>query len=511
MVRERLIRNVLAVGAIACAILLGVTPAPPALADHHEKGEQAPKETRAAKPDAKTTPGQWHTVKSEPLKVQTTLSGVVEAEKSWPIKIATKQWSTLKVIEAVPQGKRVEKGQALIRFDHELINEAIHDAELAFQSTQLSLQRTTIELKSLETTTPMDLTAAEMKHRRAEEDMERYLKVDRPYNLKSNDQSLENSEYSLMSVKEELNQLRKMYEEDDLTEETEEIILKRQLHSVKRAELSYEYAKNRHENTLNTSYPRQLEDRKLGMKRSSLELERARHSIPVTLQLKQVDHGRQVVAVEKAKRKLEQLRRDKEILTVRAPADGIVYYGSFVDGKWSGAAQTQALLRPDGVVKPNTVVLTVVQPRPACLRANVSEADLAKVAKGMDAVAVPTAFPNDAYPASVRSVAPLPLNPGQYPVIAELDLPNNSRVLPGMNAKLTVTAQDLPGAITVPVGAVHRDTPDKPYVNVLGANNKVVKRNVQLGAQVGAKVHVRRGLKAGDKVRLPAPKTPAKK
>jgi multidrug efflux pump subunit AcrA (membrane-fusion protein) len=507
MARERLIQNVLAVGAIACALTLTSAPA---FADHHEKGEAAQKNAKPATKEKKAPAGQWHTVKAEPLKVRTTLSGVVEPEKSWPIKIATKQWAILKVTEAVPQGKRVEKGQVLIRFDLEKIDEALHEAELAFQSAQQSMRRASIELKALETTTPMDLAAAEDKYRRAAEDMERYLKVDRPYNLKYNDQNLENSEYSLMSSQEELNQLRKMYEEDDLTEETEEIILKRQLHSVKRAELSMEYARNRHDTSLNSTYPRQLEDRKLGMERSKLELERSRHSLPITLNLKQLDAQKQAISVEKAERKLTQLRQDKKLLTVRAPADGVVYYGAFIDGKWSGAAQTQALLKPDGVIKPNTTVLTLVQPRPVRLRTQVGEADLAKVAKGMSAVAVPTAFPNDAYKARVQSVAPLPLNPGQFPVIAELDLPQNSRVLPGMNAKLTVTAQDLPAAITVPSGAINRDNPGRPYVKVLGPNNKVVRRHVQLGATVGPNTHVTRGLKAGDKVQL-SDKTPAKK
>lgn len=529
MQRERLIQNAAVVIAIACAFLFTSTPV--ALADSHGKGDAEPENSAehkkadaakqpakiTAKLAAKTPPGQWHTVKAQPLKVQTATNAIIEALESAPVKIKTKQWTALKVVEAVAQGKRVEKGQVLIRLDTEKIDDAIKDAALALHSAELSFDRATVELESLEVTTPLDLAAAEEKYRRTDEDMDRYLKTDRPYNFKSNDQYLENAMYSLLSTQEELNQLRKMYEEDDLTEETEEIILKRQIHSVKRAELSYESSKNRHEQILNSTYPRQLEDRKLSMQRSELDLKRSRHSLPVALQLKKIDHRKQAIALEKSKRKLEELKSDKKLLTVRSPADGIVYYGAYNDGKWAGAAQTQTALQPDGQLKANTTILTIVQPRPVRLRATIKEADLYKVTKNMPAVAIPTASPVNSYAARIESVATLPTTPGQYTVYAEIDLPQKAeRILPGMTAKLTITAQDLPSAITVPTSAVHRERPGQPYVKLLTGNNKITNRLVQLGVTAGANTHIRAGLKAGDKIQLAtkaptAQKAPVKK
>ena len=68
--------------------------------------------------------------------------------------------------------------------------------------------------------------------------------------------SLKTSEQYLAYAAEELNQLKKMYEADDLTEETEEIILQRAQYQYERAKFSHEAAKIRNEETLQVQLPR---------------------------------------------------------------------------------------------------------------------------------------------------------------------------------------------------------------------------------------------------------------
>ena len=55
--------------------------------------------------------------------------------------------------------------------------------------------------------------------------------------------SLKSSEQYLAYAAEELNQLKKMYEADDLTEETEEIILQRAQYQYERAKFSMKQLK----------------------------------------------------------------------------------------------------------------------------------------------------------------------------------------------------------------------------------------------------------------------------
>ena len=62
--------------------------------------------------------------------------------------------------------------------------------------------------------------------------------------------------FNLDYEKDELDQLEKMYKADDLTEETEEIVLKRQRNAVEFAEFSLENAKINSDEMLNIRMPR---------------------------------------------------------------------------------------------------------------------------------------------------------------------------------------------------------------------------------------------------------------
>ena len=72
------------------------------------------------------------------------------------------------------------------------------------------------------------------------QDFERFNQIDLPYEKKAAAMTLKSYRDSLAYATEELNQLKKMYEADDLTEETEEIILQRTKNQVDRAKFLLE-------------------------------------------------------------------------------------------------------------------------------------------------------------------------------------------------------------------------------------------------------------------------------
>ena len=205
-------------------------------------GQEEPKAEPEKSPPAKPA---THTVKQEPLKIEVSLKGVFEAQSTTEMVLRPEAWTTLKVLEAVEHGARVKRGDVLVKLDLKAIDEAIADQRTKQRLGEVALKQAEEGLRVLEATTPLDLTAAERAGRIAEEDLARHLEVDRPMNEKSARTMLESAEHSLEYAREELRQLEKMYNADDLTEETEEIILKRQRYAVKRAEFSLELAKIR--------------------------------------------------------------------------------------------------------------------------------------------------------------------------------------------------------------------------------------------------------------------------
>ena len=78
--------------------------------------------------------------------------------------------------------------------------------------------------------------------------------------------SLRSSQQQLENQKEELKQLEKMYRSKDLTEETEEIILKRQRFAVEQSEHFLRLTKNRRDQVINVDLPRREREMKDGLR-----------------------------------------------------------------------------------------------------------------------------------------------------------------------------------------------------------------------------------------------------
>ena len=190
------------------------------------------------------------------MKVEVSLSGTLEAGSASDIVLRPQTWRAFEVVRAVEPGTTVKKGDVLVEFDAESIDEAIKDLALGQRLGELALKLAEENLRVAEASTPLDQETAQRAKRIANEDLERFTRTLRPLSEKSAKFMLRMAEDSLRYEKEELAQLEKMYKADDLTEETEEIVLKRQRDSVRRAEFQHEMAKTLSEQVLRVTIPR---------------------------------------------------------------------------------------------------------------------------------------------------------------------------------------------------------------------------------------------------------------
>ncbi len=84
-------------------------------------------------------------------------------------------------------------------------------------------------------------------------------------------------------------------------------------------------------------------------------------------------------------------------------------------------------------------------------------------------------------------------------MLTEVDLPNNDlHLAPGMYASTTFPLQNHDHALSVPIDAIVEG--DNPYVLVLDANNRVMKRSVVLGIQGPNRYEILHGVREGDRV-----------
>jgi multidrug efflux pump subunit AcrA (membrane-fusion protein) len=355
----------------------------------------------------------------------------------------------------------------------------------------------------------MDIAAVQRAERIANEESQKFFAVDRPLQLKAIDFMLKMSKEALEYQEEELRQLEKMYKADDLTEATEEIILRRARNAVERVKFMYERAKVEHEYALKHDVPRADEKVKDSTQRILLLAERDKLTLPVALQKQRLDMEKAKLLRARADERLGKLLADREMMTVRAPIDGVVYYGKCVRGRWGSGTASGEELRRGGSIMPNAVFMTVVQPRPMFVRTAVAEKELCNVRAGMKGTAVPKGYPDVKLTAILERVAAVPSGLGGYDARATAALDRAADALmPGMTCEVKLVAYEKKDALSVPPAAVATDETDeqKHHVFVLDKDGKPGKREVTVGKRTDKQVEILKGLREGEEILAEAPK-----
>lgn len=489
LLRARLLRARLLCACLLCACLAA-----------------AASSARAADPPAPAV----HRVKLVPFRVEARLEGTFESPVMAEVRLETKRGGQFTVEKAVPHGTRVGKGDPVVTVETEKFDDDIADQELAGRLADIAHDLLEKELKLVEKATPLWLEMARTSRRRLTEDLARYEEKEKALAKDLNDVSLEFAEFSRENAEEELEQLEKMYKQDDLTEETEEIVLKRARFQARIARFSALLSRDRHDRMATLDLPRRLDMLRRSSEFSALELEQAEAELPQALARMRLSVEKSAADRRQATRRLAEAKALRRLLPVTAPIDGTVYYGRFHQGRWVDADNAAQQLRPGGQYDTRQVLLTVVAPGRLTVRAGVPEKDLSRVPVNADARIVPKAFPEAACPARVRSVSAVPVAAGKFEALLDLaeDLP---RVVAGMEAEVRVTADQRPEVLAVPRKAVFTDDFDGGRRHVLvfsGVGKEPMKRVVAVGRSNDDLTEITAGLSVGEEILLEKPAAP---
>lgn len=469
-----------------------------------DKAESKDEEASTTKKSTAAT----HTVAKGPFKVEVELEGVFEAAQTSEIALRPEAWSEFVVETAVEAGTRVEKGDVLLTLDPRNLDRAIHDMENDRELASLALKQAQDDLKHLEQESPLELDSAEQIARQSAQELKNWESVDRDYYVKSNDFSLRSIKQYVEYEEEELEQLEKMYAADDLTEETEEIILKRQREAVEQAHFYLERALIEHARTIEQEIPQRNERVTLQAKLAEILLARTKVSVPTELGRKRLELAKLRYEQSKADERLAKLQHDRGLMEIKAPEAGVVYYGRAVRGEWNGAASMAEQLRRGGNISAHQIVMTIVAPRPMFVRAKLPEKELAHVSAGQQGKAIPTGFPDMKLVAAIAQISPIPISEGQFDARVTVDLGNvNGALMPGMQCSIKLVPYRQDEAIAVPSKAVFTDELDdsRRYVHVVGDEGESTRRDVTVGKVSGDETEITAGLSVGEKLLLEKP------
>ena len=444
---------------------------------------------------AKPAPTQ-HLAKAGPFKIEVELDALFAspADKEHKISLTPKAWADMTVLSAVPHGTRVKKGDKLITIDVEKLTKAIEEIELGEPTARLALKIAEAEAAALEQTTPVQLATARRNKSAAEENWKYYENTAHAEAVRAARKSIQFAEQSYEYSKEEYEQLKKMYEADDLTEETEEIVLRRAKNSFERATENLRLAKMRIDRDIQVTLPRQKDSRKTDAETNDLNYSYTIQSLPRILEQKR--HALEKARLDRAKalKALKNLKTDLASFDVRSPADGIVYYGLSRRGQWVTAATIIKKLIPGGKLAAREVFMTVTETGSLNLAAAVPEEKLAHLKAGLKATAIPVSNPKLKINAEITQVSYIP---GTFSAQFSTDVgkqAQNRRLFPGMKAKVKVTAAAYENVITVPNNLIQGNS-----VWVM-EDGKKQRKTVKKGASNDKVTVILKGLNEGAKV-----------
>lgn len=439
-----------------------------------------------------------HKVARGDFRVSVVLPALVTAKDDVELSLNPKEWADLSVERAVAHGAKVRKGDVLVVLDTTKITEQIAELEAARQAAALTLRQGEEALSNLEAATPVLLAAADTARVQAADDLAYFEKTGRKEEENAARWMVQSSEQALEGAEEELDQLTKMYEADDLTEETEEIVVRRARYAVDGARKRLDSVRLSSEFNLSAGIPRQHETLRVAAKNAGIAAENARSTLPRALEIARLATAKAKEDDTKAAEKLPRLRHDLDQMEIRAPRDGYAYYGQAIDGKWESGAIVAKKLVPGGKLAPREIFMTLVSGEVGPLVAVVPEDKLFLLKEGDSGTATPAFDPRLTLPVRLGSIAHAPQPGGGFLARLNVDAEAAPRLAPGMNVKVTLVPIDEKNVLTVPSSAVFQKDGASFVTVKKEAGNEAVA--VTSGATDGSLIVIISGLNEGDTV-----------
>lgn len=374
--------------------------------------------------------------KPEPTKV----SGVLESTVMHEITPDAEQIDSWTIKRILPHGSEVKKGQNVVWFETEDLEKRLKDAEIALRLAKLDLDDEEFKHKQFLETQKLDRAAAERTITKARKDHDNFVQVDRPRTIRTAEYNLESAIASLENAQEELEQLEQMYKEDDLTEESEEIVLKRAKRAVESAEFRLEGTKVTTDRTLQQGVAEQTASQEDALARAELNYQQSIRNLDSARKKQDIEMDKKRTAYKEQAEKLDELRAERKQSVLTSPIDGILLHGPLIRGRIGDKPST---LEEGSKVTAKQVIATVVDPGKLQVRADLAEKDLAHVQVGESCKVTVAAVPDYEGSGVVKSVGSVPYAAAKYDCVVTLKKSKaGGQLMPTMTCKLEFAPQE---------------------------------------------------------------------
>lgn len=442
------------------------------------------------------------TLEKKPFFVAHQLSGSALPDEFTSIRLDAEEWNGFTIDSILPHGSRVKKGEVLVAFEAEAMDKKTADVKQRITNLEFEISSAEIELEKLEKTTPEQLARAERRAEVAAEELAYFRETDRALSKEKAEHDVTRREQILASYQEELKQLLQMYEADDLTEHTEEIILKQQRDKIASAEFSLRVEQLEARRMIDVSLPRKELALVADAEAASVDWEAAERELPLALAQKKQALEELKISLQRENEALAGMEKDRQFFQFKAPADGMFYHGSLEGGKWETGELVKALV-PGGTVANRKVFATFI-PDAAnlAIHAFPKQADAADLKVNARGFATPSGQEDVLIPAELASLSEVPNPDRSYHAVFAAEWPEGAVPAPGEAFEVNVISHAAEEALVVPADAL-RFNAEGWTVEVKLADGDSERRVVSRGKTFGEEVEITAGLEAGQVIIVP--------
>jgi multidrug resistance efflux pump len=193
---------------------------------------------------------------------------------------------------------------------------------------------------------------------------------------------------------------------------------------------------------------REYQERQLALERARSELAKAKVDLAAERQESAADVQIQKIALEKARREIRTAEQAIEVLTLRAPRDGMVLVA---DHPFEARK-----LQVGDTIWVGMNVATLPDLSSMVVEANLSDVDDGRIAPGMEALCTLDAYPGVTYRGRVVEISPVARESRRspllrfFPVRIALEKSDPRRMRPGMSVRVEVLGPERQDALLAP-------------------------------------------------------------
>ena len=435
-----------------------------------------------------------HVVKPIDLILRVEREGRIESADKTKVRLIPQEYKgAFEVTEVLRRSGRVKKGDVLLRLEGEALNNEIIAAQMAFDHAKKRLQIAVDEKRILAEANDMKRQQVQKNRENAEKELVIWEKYESPGMLKGAELNLKQREFGLADQKQELDQLESMYSGTHLATETKDIVLERARRGVMMSEAWLTLSVN--SELVTREFRHAIQDRNVrdGLRMAQQEEAHTHVNLAAAEERKSMELEAATQALADAEKRLARLQQDKALLTVVAPADGVM---------------TRIELEPRDTLAQRQTICEILNTSKLRVKYALTAEDLRALQSNVSLSPSPSTFTMQLpeYPEIIISGtieelseigAPVD-NSTHFPLSVSLN-ESNPIVRLGMRCKLFAELT-LSNVLTVPSTAVKWEN-GKAWC-LVQTNEGAVKRTVRVGASSGDSTVVAEGLSAGDAVVL---------